>query len=83
MLLDLARIHVLGSELGVGGHARGRSDHVGPLVHVGEEKSRADAGLRVETRAAVAMPTSPDLEVERAVHAVLLCSEDRRQVLRH
>lgn len=83
VLLDPARINVLGGELGVGAHARGRSDHVGALVHVGEEKSRADAGLRVEARAAVAMPTSPNLEVERAVHAVLLRSEDRRQVLRH
>jgi hypothetical protein len=58
-------------------------DHVGALVHVGEEEGRADAGLGVQARAAIAVPTRPDLEVERAVNPVLLRPEYRSQVFRH
>lgn len=58
-------------------------DHVGALVHIREEKSGADAGLGMEAGAAVSMPTSSDLEVEGAVHTVLLCPKYRSQMLRH
>jgi hypothetical protein len=58
-------------------------DHVGALVHVGEEEGGADARLGVQARAAVAVPARPNLEVERAVHPVLLRPEYRSQVLRH
>ena len=60
-----------------------RRDHVRALVHVGEEKGRAYAGLRVEPRAPVAVSARSDLEVERAVHSVFLRPKYRRQVLRH
>lgn len=77
VLLDLAGIDGLALRIDTWGY------HIRPLVHVREQKRGADAGTRVEPRAAIAMPASPDLEVERAVHAILLRSEDRRQVLRH
>ena len=67
--------------LALGVHAGGY--HVGPLVHVGEQQRRANAGLRVEPGAPVTVPARPDLEVERAVHPVLLRPEYRCQVLRH
>ena len=57
--------------------------HVRALVHVGKEESRGDGGAVVEARTAVAMAACADLEVEGAVHPVLLGSEYRRQVLRH
>ena len=77
MGLHVARVH--GVSVGVDAG----SDHVRPLIHVGEEKRGADAGLRVEARAAIAVPASADLKVEWAVHSVLLRPEYRRQVLRH
>lgn len=77
MLLNLAGIDGLALRIDAWGN------HIRPLVHVGEEKRGADAGTSVEPRAPIAMPASPDLEVERAVHPILLRSEDRRQVLRH
>lgn len=77
VVLDLAGVEILGLGVDAG------SEHVGALVHVGEEKGGADGGLRVEARAAVAMPARADLEVERAVHSVLLRTEYGRQVLRH
>jgi hypothetical protein len=53
------------------------------LVHVGEEKGGADAGLVMQAGAAIAMAASADLEVEGAVDAILLSAEDGSQVLRH
>lgn len=79
VLLDVG-----GVEVGVGLSLWGRvGQHVGALVHVGEAECGADGGLRVEPRAPVTMPASPDLEVEGAVHPILLCPEYRRQVFRH
>lgn len=72
--------------LGIDGLALGvdaRGDHIGALVHVGEEQGGADAGLRMQTGAPVAVPAGADLEVEGAVHPVLLCPENGCQVLRH
>lgn len=66
MGLDLLGIDRLALRVDAGG------DHVGALVHVGEEQRGAGAGLSVQTRAPVAVPTRADLEVERAVHPVLL-----------
>lgn len=77
VILDLPGIQVLSLGVDAG------SQHVGALVHVGEEESGADRGLCVEAGAAVAMPASADLEVEGAVNSVLLGAENRRQVLRH
>ena len=77
VLLDLAGVEGLALRVDAG------SDHVGALVHVGEEEGRGDAGTVVEARAAVAVAARADLEVERAVHAVLLRAEDRCKVLRH
>lgn len=77
MGLDLLGIDGLTLGVDAGG------DHVGALVHVGEEEGGADAGLGVKTRAAVAVPARADLEVEGAVNPVLLRPENRRQVLRH
>lgn len=78
VVLDLSRVEslALGVDAGV-------CEHIGPLVHVGEQKGGADAGLGVEARAPVAMSASSDLEVEGAVNPVLLCAEDRCQVLGH
>ena len=78
VVLDLARVEglALRVDAGVG-------EHIGALVHVGEEESWADAGLGVKARAAVAVTARADLEVEGAVHAVLLRPEYRSQVLRH
>ena len=77
VLLDLARVD--GLALGV--HAR--RDHVGSLVHVGQKQGRRDRRSVVEARATIAVATRADLEVEWAIHAVLLGAEDRSQVLRH
>jgi hypothetical protein len=60
-----------------------RGDHVGTLVHVGEEESGADAGLCVESGATISVSTSTDLEIEGAVHSVFLRSKYRSQMLRH
>ena len=78
VVLDLAGIH--GGLLGLGAR---RGEHVRPLVHVGEEEGGADAGPGVQPGATIPVPARPDLEVEGAVHPVLLRPEDRRQVLRH
>lgn len=77
MLLDLAGVD--GLSLGV--DARG--DHVGTLVHIGEEQRRRYGGAVVEARAAVAVAAGANLEVEWAVDAIFLGSEDGGQVLRH
>ncbi|KAI5327365.1 hypothetical protein L3X38_026761 [Prunus dulcis] len=42
-----------------------RSDHIGPLVHVGEQEGWADAGLGVKSGAAISMPARPYLKVEK------------------
>lgn len=57
--------------------------HLEPLVHIAKEESWGDGGAVMETRATIAVTTSSDLEVERTVHAVFLCSVNRSQVLRH
>ena len=77
MVLDLLGVEGLALRVDAGG------DHVGALVHVGEEKRWADGGLCVEPRAPISVPARSDLEVERTVHSVLLRPEYRRQVLRH
>lgn len=59
------------------------SNHVGTLVHVGEQERGADARLRVEAGAAVAVPARADLEVEWTINPVLLSTKNGRQVLRH
>lgn len=77
MLLDLARVEGLALGVDAGG------DHVGPLVHVGQQQRGTDGWAVVQARAAVTVAASADLEIEGAVDAVLLCAEDGRQVLRH
>lgn len=77
MVLDFAGVKGLALGIDAG------SDHIGALVHVGEEEGRADAGFGVETGATVAVPASSDLKVEGTVHPVLLRPEYRSQVLRH
>lgn len=52
-------------------------DHVGTLVHVGEKESWRNGGAIVEARATIAVPTSANFEIERTIHTVLLCAEDR------
>ena len=66
MVLDAAGVDGVAVEVDAGG------DHVGALVHVGEEDGGDDAGLGVEAEAAVAVAAGSDLEVELAVHSVLL-----------
>ena len=78
MLLDLVRIHGC-----VGEFDAESSGVVRALVHVGEEECGADGGAVVDARATVSMPACPDLEVEGAVHPVLLGAEDGSEVLRH
>lgn len=77
MFLDLAGV----DRLAIGVDARG--NHVRAVVHVGEEKRGGDGGAIVETRTAVAVSAGADLEIEGAVNAVLLGTEDGGQVLRH
>ena len=77
MLLGLAGVDGVNIGVDAGGN------HVGSLVHVGENDSRADAGLGVETRAPVSVTTRAYLEIERAVYPVLFRPKYRRQVLRH
>ena len=76
VLLDVGRVEI-GVGLSLGG------EHVRPLVHIREAQRGADRRLRVQPRAPVPVPARPDLEVERAVHPVLLRTKYRRQVLRH
>ena len=70
MLLNFARVEIPSLRVHAG---RGQ---VQPLVHVGEEQGGTDARLVVEPGTTVSMSASPDLEVEGAVHPVLLCPED-------
>lgn len=60
-----------------------RRDHIRPLVHTGEKESWADAGTSVNPGAVIAMPASSNLEVEGAVHPILLRPKDGRQVPCH
>lgn len=71
VILDLAGVEGLRLRGGIDAG----SEHIGALVHVGEEKSRADAGLGVEPGATIAVPAGSDLEVERTVDSILLRSE--------
>lgn len=71
VLLDLAGVDRLALGIDAGG------DHVGALVHVGEKEGWGDGGAVVEAGAAVPVAASADLEIEGAIHAVLLCAEDR------
>ena len=77
MLLDLIGVDRLALGVDAGG------DHVGALVHVGEEERRGDGGAVVEAGAPVAVAAGADFEVERAVDAVFLGAENGGQVLRH
>lgn len=52
-----------------------RGDRIRALVHVGQKYRGAYAGLRVETRAPVAVPARADLEIEGAVNPILLRPE--------
>ena len=70
MLLDLARVERLALGVDSGG------DHVGSLVHVGEEEGRGDGGAVVDSRAAVTVTARAHLVVERAVDSVLLGTVD-------
>lgn len=70
MVLNLAGIDGLPLGIDAGG------DHVGTLVHVGEDEGGGDGGSVMEAGAAVPVAASSDLEVERAVHPVLLGTED-------
>lgn len=70
MLLNLAGINGLALGVDSGG------DHVGALVHVGQQKGGGDGRTVMEAGAAVAVAASADLEVERAVDTVLLGAED-------
>lgn len=77
-------LDVSGVEVGIGLSLWRRvGEHVGALVHVGEAESGADGRLSVEPGAPVAVPAGPDLEVEGAIHPVLLSPEYRSQVFRH
>lgn len=69
VILDLAGVKGLALRVNAG------SDHVGALVHVGEEECGADAGLRVKPRASIAVPARADLKIERTVYSVLFGSE--------
>ena len=71
VLLDLARVEGLAICIDTGG------DHVGSLVHVGEEECWGDGRTVVETRAAVTVTASANLEVEGTVHSVLFGTKDR------
>ncbi|MED6192819.1 hypothetical protein PIB30_013710 [Stylosanthes scabra] len=77
VLLDLARVERLAVRVDAGGN------HIGALVHIGQKERRGDRRAVMETGAAVAVAARPDLEVERAVNAVLLCAENGCKVLRH
>lgn len=77
VLLDLARVQRLPLRI------HPRRDHVGTLVHVGQQQRWRDAWPVVQPRTPVAVPARADLEVERTVDAILLRPEDRCQVLRH
>lgn len=67
MVLNFARIEGLTLRINAW------SNHVRAPVHIGQEKSRADAGLGVEPGASVSVPASTDLKVKRALHPIFLC----------
>lgn len=71
MLLNLAGVDGVALGVDSGG------DHVGALVHVGEDKGRGDGGAVMEAGASVAVAASADLEVEWAVNPILLGAENR------
>lgn len=75
--LDLLRVD------GVALSINSRGDHVRTQVHVGEQQRRRDRRLVVQAGASVAMAARADLEVEGAVHAVLLRAKDGSEVLGH
>lgn len=56
MVLNFARIEGLTLRINA------LSNHVRALVHIGQEKGRADAGLGVEPGALVSVPASTDLK---------------------
>ena len=70
MILNLARIKGLALRVNTGG------DHVRSLIHIREEKCRADAGLGVKPRAPISVSTGSNLEVEGAVNPILFRSEN-------
>lgn len=72
VVLDFGGIEGLALRIDAG------SDHIGALIHIGEEEGGANAGLRVEAGASVAVPARANLEVEGAINPVLLCPEYRR-----
>jgi hypothetical protein len=77
MLLHLLRINGLALSINSRGY------HIRALIHVSKHKSWRYSWPVVQTRAAIPMTTSPNLEVKRAVDPVLLSAKDRSQVLRH
>mmetsp|Transcript_56253 Transcript_56253/g.105463 ORF Transcript_56253/g.105463 Transcript_56253/m.105463 type:complete len:301 (+) Transcript_56253:41-943(+) len=52
-------------------------------IHMGEQQGLTHRRPVVKSIALVTISTGPDLEVERTVHAILLSSENPRQLLRH
>lgn len=71
MFLNFARINRISLSIDA------RSDHIRTLIHVGEQKSRTDARFCVKSGATIAMSACSDLEVERTIHSVFLCTENR------
>lgn len=80
MLLKFARIGLL--DIPVLVHPTVKTS-VGRLIHICEQQRLTRGRPVVETRAPVAMATHSNLEVERAVHPVLLGSKNRSKMLRH
>jgi hypothetical protein len=70
MLLHLLRINGLALSINT------RCYHIRALIHVSKHKSRRYGWPVVQTGAAIPMTTSPNLEVKRAVHPVLLSAKD-------
>lgn len=70
VFLDLSRIDRLALSI----HTR--CDHIGALVHVGEEDSRRYRGFVVQTRTSIAVTARAYLEIEWTVHPVLLRAEN-------
>lgn len=70
MLLNFARVDVLRRQVDTGSRV------IRTLIHVGEEKGRANRRAIVQTRAPISMTTSPDLEIERTIHSVFFCTEN-------
>lgn len=78
MLLALARINGHGQAVGPG-----RGVERGILVHVLHQQCWTDGGSVMQAGAAITMSASPNLEVEGAVHTILLCAKDGSQMLGH